>query len=210
MTDGFPEGIRIQTHIFATLLRVMSGFLLGAALAVPLGLLVGYVPVLDKMSRSIITFGRSIAAISVLPLFIAWFGIGEGSKIALIAFGAFWVSVTYTIAGVKFVDPILIRAAQPLDTPSARIFASVILPAALPRVFSGLKVALAVAFMVIVASEMIATVVGLGALVQEARTSFRTDITMVGMVVIGVMGFAASKCLDFLEYYLMPWWRHPQ
>ncbi len=205
ITDGFPEGIKIQAHIAATMSRVISGFALAALIGVPLGIAIGAVPVLDKLSASVIAFGRSIAAISVLPLFIAWFGIGEASKVALLFFGAFWVVLTYTVAGVKYVDPMLIRAALSVGTPQRRIFFRVILPAALPRVFAGLKVALGVAFLVIVAAEMIATVKGLGALIQEARTSFRTDITMVGMIVIGLLGYLLSRLLDWAEKRLMPW-----
>jgi ABC-type nitrate/sulfonate/bicarbonate transport system permease component len=202
---GYPDGIRIQTHVAVTLRRVLAGFAGSVAIGVPLGIVIGAVPVLDRLTRHIFTFGRSIAAISLLPLFIAWFGIGELSKIMLIGLGSFWVVVSYTVAGVKFVDPILIRAARSIDTPQRRIFSQVILPAALPRIFAGLKVALGVAFMIIVAAEMIATVQGLGALIQEARTSFRTDITMVGMLVIGAIGFALSQLLDWAERRLLPW-----
>ena len=203
--EGFPDGILIQVHILATLQRIIGGYLLGVGLAVPLGIMIGYVPILDRIFSNIITFGRSIAAISILPLFIAWFGIGEAAKIALIAFAVFWVAITYTIAGVKFVDPVLLRAAQSMDTPTLTIFRSVILPAALPRIFAGLKLSLGVAFIVIVASEMIATVEGLGALIQEARSSFRTDITMLGMLIIGALGYLMSLILDVIERRLMPW-----
>jgi len=202
---GFPDGILIYQHVAITLRRIVLGFLGAAAIGVPLGVVIGCVPILDKLTHPIITFGRSVAAISLLPLFIAWFGIGELSKVMLIGLGAFWVVLTYTIAGVKFVDPLLVRAASSMDTPPRRIFTSVMLPAALPRIFTGLKVALGVCFMIIVAAEMIATVEGLGALIKEARNSFRTDITMVGMLVIGLLGFAASKLLDVGERVLLPW-----
>jgi ABC-type nitrate/sulfonate/bicarbonate transport system permease component len=206
-SDGFPDGILVEVHILATLKRVVCGFLLAAGLGVPLGIIIGYMPALDRIFSNIITFGRSIAAISILPLFIAWFGIGEASKIALITFAAFWVSITYTIAGVKFVDPVLLRAARSMDCSTSTIFWSVILPAALPRIFAGLKLSLGVAFLVIVASEMIATVEGLGALIQEARTSFRTDITMLGMLIIGVLGYGLACLLDVAEHRLMPWYK---
>lgn len=205
LQSGFPDGITLTTHVLMTLQRIVLGFLIAAALAVPAGIVIGYFEILSKMTSGIITFGRSIAAISVLPLFIAWFGIGEAAKVALIALGAFWVIVTYTIAGVRFVDPLLLRVARSLDTPGPVIFARVILPAALPRIFTGLKVALSVAFMIIVAAEMIATVTGLGAMITEARTSFRTDITMVGMLAIGLLGWLVSRLLDGLEQVLLPW-----
>lgn len=207
LTEGFPDGITIQGHIAATLSRVLAGFTIAAVSAIPLGIAVGYVPILDLIFGNIITFGRSIAAISVLPLFVAWFGIGEVSKILLIAFATFWVIITYTIASVKFVDPMLIRAALSMDADAGTVFRSVVLPAALPRIFTGLKVGLAIAFLVIAAAEMIATVKGLGALIQEARTSFRTDITMVGMLAIGILGYVTSKGLEMIEGRLMPWRR---
>ena len=202
---GFPEGVRIARHVAVTLQRIALGFVGAALVGVPLGILIGYVPILDKLTHPIITFGRSVAAISLLPLFIAWFGIGELSKVMLIGLGTLWVVLTYTIAGVKYVDPILIRAARSMDVSVRDLFYRVILPAALPRIFTGLRVALGVSFMIIVAAEMIATVEGLGALIKEARNAFRTDITMVGMLVIGSLGYAAGRLLELLEARLLPW-----
>jgi ABC-type nitrate/sulfonate/bicarbonate transport system permease component len=203
--QGFPSGIILPLHILITLWRVVLGFLLAAVTAIPLGLLIGRTPLLDKLSASVITFGRSLAAISLLPLFIAWFGIGEFSKIMLIALGTFWVMITYTIASVKLIDPVLIRAAQSMDTPQRALFVSVILPASLPRIFTGLRVSLAVAFYIIVAAEMIATVEGVGTLIMEGRNAYRTDVTMVGMIVIGLLGWAFVKLLAWMELRIAPW-----
>lgn len=205
LTEGFPTGTKLSVHLAASLSRIAVGYLIATALAIPLGILIGWSRSLDALTHWLFTFGRSIAAISILPLFIAWFGIGEESKVAVIAFGCFWITITHTIAGVKLVDPAVIRAARALDTSTRRLFFAVIFPASLPRVFSGLKISLGVAFMVIVAAEMIATERGMGSLVQEARTYFRTEITMVGMLVIGAIGFLASKGLDILENRLLPW-----
>ena len=202
---GFPDGILVWKHIWVSAGRIIAGFAGAVVVGVPLGVLLGTIPILDRLTHPIITFGRSVAAISLLPLFIAWFGIGELSKIMLIGLGALWVVLTYTVAGVKLVDPQLVRAAQSMDTPPAGILFEVVLPAALPRIFTGLKLALAVAFMIIVAAEMIATVEGLGALIKEARNAFRTDITIVGMVIVGLLGFLAARLLDHLEARLLPW-----
>lgn len=204
-TRGFPDGVLIHNHVAVTLKRIFVGFLGAAVVGVPMGIVVGYLPLLEKLFHPVVTFGRSIAAISLLPLFIAWFGIGELSKMMLIGIASFWVVLTYTISSVKYVDPLLLRAARSMDTPATEIFLHVVLPAALPRVFTGLRVALGVAFMVIVAAEMIATVEGLGALIKEARNSFRTDITIVGMIVIGFLGFITSSLLEELEKHLLPY-----
>jgi len=203
--EGFPEGIRIGTHMVVTLGRIAQGYLLALGVAIPLGILIGWVPVLDTLTLPLITFARSVATLSLLPLVIVWFGAGELSKVLLIAYGCFWVMLTNVIASVKYIDPLLIRAARTLETDGLGIFRRVVLPAALPRMFAGARVALGVGFMVIVGAEMIGTIRGLGALIMEARTYYRSDISVVGMVVIGLFGFAISVGLERLERILLPW-----
>jgi ABC-type nitrate/sulfonate/bicarbonate transport system permease component len=195
------------THIGVTLTRIAQGYALALALAVPVGLVIGSVPALDRLALPVVTFCRSVATLSLLPLAIVWFGVGELSKVLLIAYACFWVMVTNVIAGVKYVDPMLVRAARTLDTSPIGIFLRVALPAALPRTFAGMRVALGVGFMTIVGVEMIGTIQGLGALILEARTFFRSDVTLVGMAVIGVFGFALSVVLERLERGLLPWQR---
>jgi ABC-type nitrate/sulfonate/bicarbonate transport system permease component len=204
---GFPQGVRMGTHIGVTLGRIAQGYLLALALAVPVGLVIGSVPALDRLTLPVVTFCRSVATLSLLPLAIVWFGVGELSKVLLIAYACFWVMVTNVIAGVKYVDPLLVRAARSLDTPPLGIFLRVALPAALPRTFAGMRVALGVGFMTIVGVEMIGTIQGLGALILEARTFFRSDVTLVGMAVIGLFGFVLSLVLERLERVLLPWQR---
>jgi len=204
---GFPEGVRIGTHMLITVWRITQGYLLAVSLAIPLGIIIGWFSVLDRLTLPLITFARSVATLSLLPLVVVWFGVGELSKVLLIAYGCFWVMLTNVIAGVKYIDPILIRAARTLDTSPAGIFLRVVLPAALPRMFAGMRVALGVGFMVIVGAEMIGTIQGLGALIMEARTYYRSDISVVGMVAIGLFGFAVSVGLERLERILLPWYR---
>lgn len=205
--EGFPQGIGIGTHVGVTLARIAQGYALAAALAVPIGILIGSFAVLDRLTLPLITFARSVATLSLLPLAIVWFGVGELSKVLLIAYGCFWVMLTNVIAGVKYVDPLLVRAAQTLETGRVGIFVRVVLPAALPRMFAGLRVALGVGFMVIVGVEMVGTIKGLGSLIMEARTYFRSDVALVGMTVIGLFGFGASAGLARLEQWLLPWHR---
>jgi ABC-type nitrate/sulfonate/bicarbonate transport system permease component len=204
---GFPQGVWMGTHIGVTLGRIAQGYALALALAVPAGLVIGSVPALDKLALPVVTFGRSVATLSLLPLAIVWFGVGELSKVLLIAYACFWVMVTNVIAGVKYVDPLLVRAARSLDTPPLGVFLRVRLPAALPRTFAGMRVALGVGFMTIVGVEMIGTIQGLGALILEARTFFRSDVTLVGMAVIGLFGSVLSLALERLERVLLPWQR---
>ncbi|OUR77321.1 hypothetical protein A9Q83_11505 [Alphaproteobacteria bacterium 46_93_T64] len=204
-TSGFPIEQTVDIHIGWTLWRIVQGYVLGCLLAVPLGVVIGSYSLLDKLTAPIITFGRSVAALSLLPLVIFWFGTGEAPKIAIIAYGTFWAMIAHTIAGVKFVDPLLIRAARTLEADQKFIFLHVVIPAALPRIFVGARVALGVAFMVIVGAEMIGTIQGLGALINEARNFYRADITLIGMALIGLLGLGISGVLQLLERILLPW-----
>lgn len=202
---GFPRGVTVWHHISATVWRIVRGYSLAAAIAIPLGLVIGGNQLLDRAISPIVTFGRSIAIISLLPLFVAWFGVGEATRVLLIAYGCFWVILTNAIGGVKQVDIRLIQAGRLLGCNRQQLFARVILPAAIPRVFAGLKIALGVAFAVIVAVEMIGTIEGLGALIMESRTFYRSDAAIVGMFFIAMFGLGIATGLDRLEHLLLPW-----
>lgn len=203
--EGFPFGALLGEHALVTLGRIGAGYALALLIAVPLGLLIGVTPLLDHMTAPVVAFCRSVATLSLLPLALAWFGTGEAAKVFLIFYGCFWVMLANAIAAIKLVDPILLRAAASLDTPRRQMFVRVMLPAALPRLAAGARTALGMGFVVIVGAEMIGTTTGLGALIMEARTFYRTDITLVGMACIGAIGFAIAHGLSRLEAALMPW-----
>lgn len=202
---GFPTGVSLWTHTAVTIGRVLQGYVAAILLAVPLGLLIGASPVLDKLTAPLIVFCRSVATLSLLPLVIVWFGAGELTKVVLIGYGCFWTMLSNVIAGVRYVDPVLLKAARSFGLRGPELYREVVLPAALPRIFAGARMALGVGFMVIVGAEMIGTIRGLGALIMEARTFYRSEITIVGMLVIGVIGFLISSGLAGLERILMPW-----
>ncbi len=205
LTVGFPNNITVWVHIKATFLRIILGFLLACACAIPLGMLIGRVRVIERMVDPIVTFCRSIAVISLLPLAIAWFGVGELSRVLLIFYGCFWIILTNTIQGARYVDPVMIDAARALGCRGPGLFFQVIAPAALPRVFAGMKIAVGMAFMVIIAVEMIGTIEGLGALIQQARTFYNTSIAIDGMIFIALIGLGISYTLDRVERLLLPW-----
>jgi ABC-type nitrate/sulfonate/bicarbonate transport system permease component len=204
-TRGFPSGITAWGHTLVTLGRVAQGYLAALALAIPLGLLIGSFRMLDQLAAPLIVFGRSVATLSLLPLVIVWFGAGELTKVILIGYGCFWVMLSNVIAGVKYVDPVLLRAARSFGSRGLSLYREVVLPAAMPRIFAGARMALGVGFMVIVGAEMIGTIEGLGALIMEARTFYRGDITIAGMLIIGVIGFIISTGLARLERVMLPW-----
>lgn len=202
---GFPRGITTDVHLKATLQRILQGYSAAAVLAIPLGLFIGSSPYLDRASMPVITFARSVATISLLPLAVAWFGVGEFTRIFLIAYGCFWIILTNAVEAVKGVPRQYLFAAQSLGASPAQIFFRVMLPASLPRIFSGMRVALGMAFLVIIAAEMVGTITGLGALIMEARNFYRTDVTMVGMLFIAIIGFLLAHILGWLERILLPW-----
>lgn len=202
---GFPKGLTLWVHIQTTIVRIFQGYVAAVALAIPLGFAIGRVPLLEKLTNPLIVFGRSIATLSLLPLVIVWFGTGELSKVILIAYGCFWTMISNVIAGAKYVDKVLVDAARTFGVKGPALYFSVILPAALPRIFAGARMSLGVGFMVIVGAEMIGTIEGLGALIMEARTFYRSDVTIVGMLVIGVIGFLISSGLARVEKLLVPW-----
>ena len=205
MTVGYPAGITVWVHIRATVWRILLGYLLAATFAIPMGLVIGRSYFLDRASNSIITFARSVAVISLLPLAIAWFGVSEVSRVLLIAWGCYWAILTNTIQGVKQVDNNFINAGKMLGATRRQLFFRVILPATLPRIFAGMKIGLGVGFMVIVAVEMIGTIKGLGALIQQARFYYSSNIAIDGMIFIGLIGLLISVVLDRLEKILLPW-----
>ena len=205
MTVGYPIGITVWLHIKATVWRILQGYLLAAALAIPMGLIIGRSYLLERAANPVITFARSVAVISLLPLAIAWFGVGEISRVLLITYGCFWAILTNTIQGVKQVDINFINAGRMLGASRRQLFFRVILPATLPRIFAGMKIALGVGFMVIIAVEMIGTIQGLGALIQQARFYYSSDIAIDGMIFIGIFGLLISIVLDRLERIMLPW-----
>jgi len=205
MTVGYPIGITVWLHIKATVCRILQGYLLAAAFAIPMGLIIGRSYLLEQAANPVITFARSVATISLLPLAIAWFGVDELSRILLIAYGCYWAILTNTIQGVKQVDINFINAGRMLGASRRQLFFRVILPATLPRIFAGMKIALGVGFMVIIAVEMIGTIQGLGALIQQARFYYSSDIAIDGMIFIGIFGLLISIVLDRLEQIMLPW-----
>jgi ABC-type nitrate/sulfonate/bicarbonate transport system permease component len=134
-----------------------------------------------------------------------WFGIGELSKVFIIAYGAFFPILVNTMAGFREVDPVLIRAARTLGASRWQIFRDVVLRSALPSIVVGARLGMGLAFIVLVAAELIASSEGLGFLINDARYNFRTDRVFLGMLLIGVLGFVLNKLLIEIERRLLRW-----
>lgn len=197
----------LQTHILISLERVLKGFLIGAFGGVGIAMLVGRSQLVQNFLESILEMLRPIPPLAFLPLIVIWMGIGETSKIAFIAYTSFFPIFTTTVEGIKYVDPLLIRAAQSLGARERDVFRWVVLPAALPNIIVGLRLGFAISFFVIVAAEFIAADSGLGYLINDARTFFLVDRMLLGAVVIGFLGFFFNWLLKRLERILLPYRR---
>lgn len=192
---------------YASLYRVISGFLIGAALALPLGLLMGANERIYKLFNPLIQIIRPIPPIAFIPLSILWFGLGNPPAIFLIVIGAFFPILMNTIAGVRHVDGIYIRAARSLGANQATLFLRVMLPAATPYILTGARIGIGTAFIVVIVAEMIAVNNGLGYRILEAREFFWSDKIIAGMFSIGLLGLAIDSGMTRLNNYLLKWHR---
>jgi ABC-type nitrate/sulfonate/bicarbonate transport system permease component len=161
--------------------------------------------VLESLVDPMLELLRPIPPLAFLPMMVLWFGIGEASKISFIAYAAFFPIFTTTLEGIKYVDPLLLRAAESLGASRRDLFRYVVLPAATPSIITGLRLGFGLSFFVIVAAEFIAADAGLGYLINDARTFFLVSQMLLGAAVIGLIGFAFNRLLRLLEARLLRW-----
>ena len=191
----------------SSMARVLVGFLIGGGLGLILGLAMGASNLVFKLMNPLVQILRPIPPIAYIPLSILWFGLGNPPAYFLIALGAFFPVLINTIAGVRNVDSIYIRAAQNLGAGRMTMFLRVIIPAAMPYILTGVKVGLGVAFIVVIVAEMIAVNNGLGYRITEAREFFWSDKIIVGMFTIGVLGLILDILVSKLNNHLLRWHR---
>jgi NitT/TauT family transport system permease protein len=191
----------------ASLHRVVSGFLIGAGLALPLGLFMGASDNVYKLFNPLIQVLRPIPPIAFIPLAILWFGLGNPPAVFLITIGAFFPVLMNTIAGVRHVDAIYIRAAESLGANRRTLFLRVMLPASSPYILAGARIGMGTAFIVVIVAEMIAVNSGLGYRILEAREFFWSDKIIAGMFTIGLLGLAIDSGMSRLNSWLLKWHR---
>lgn len=195
----------LARHLEASLLRLGSGFVLGVLAGIAVGLTIGLVSLARSAGLPVIAALFPIPKIALLPLFIVWFGIGEASKIATIAFGAFFPVAVATYGGVDGVDRSLIRMAQSFGLPARSIVRKIVLPGALPAILSGLRIAASIAIILIVAAEMIGANEGIGAFILSAGNLMQTDQLVAGVLVLSALGLAVAGLIGAAERYLLRW-----
>lgn len=192
----------------ASVIRVTIGFLIAAAAAIPLGMLLGRSPRLAAYLMPLIDLVRPISVIAWIPLAILWFGLGDGSAWFIIFLGAFFPIFTNTYLGAQSVQKIHIQVSQCFGASRWLFIRQVLFPSALPYVVAGLRVGLGVGWMCVIAAELIAATSGLGYMIQMARTTIETEKVIAGMVVIGIIGFLMNAIMLWIERHLITWQQH--
>ena len=204
LVEGY-SGKTLWEHILASLLRTLTGLLAGIALGVPIGLLMGYSRFVNAALMPGFGFIRPIPPIAFIPLVILWFGIGELSKILLIFVASFNYTVLASAAGMRSVPEQLVRAGTNLGLTRWQLFTSVMLPAAMPHIFTGIKISIAVSWAVVVAAELIAAQAGLGYIIADAGTFFRTPEVLIGVFIIGAIGLLFEIAITAVERRVLHW-----
>lgn len=195
----------LQRDIFESLRRVFVALFVASVVAFPMGLLIGMSKSAAWLLEPIFGFFRPIPPLAWIPLSIVWFGISESQNIFIIFLGAFFPILVNTIQGVREVDQQLVRAAKTLGANRLAIALTVLLPAALPSMFVGFRVGVGIAWMALVAGELVAASSGLGFLISQGRMLFRPDFIIVGMVTIGMIGLILDGAVRLLQRSVMKW-----
>lgn len=201
--DAFSATLHL--HLLASASRVYGGFLLAAVVAVPLGLLIGRIELVRQLLDPFLQLMRPIPVTAWLPLSMILFGLGPKSAFFLVFLGAFYPILLNTVFGVKNVEPRLFEAASMLGCRGNAQFFRVVLPAALPSIFTGLRLGLGLAWFVIVVGEMTGVPQGLGAVIMDGRTLSRTELVICGMIVIGIAGFVSDRVVVMLMNRALRW-----
>jgi NitT/TauT family transport system permease protein len=196
-------------HIGASLLRVGIGFALAVAIAVPLGLWMGWVRGAYVTFNPLFQMLRPISPIAWIPIAILWFGVGDVSPIFLIFMASVFPMIVQTVEGVHTIEPRYLRAAANFGVARGTLFRQVVIPAVLPQVIVGMRIGLGVAWLVVVAAEMIALHSGLGYLIIDSRNAGnRYDLVVAGMIIIGLIGLLLDGLMRLLENMDTVRWRY--
>lgn len=199
------QNIPLLEHVGWSLWRVIAGFLLGSIVGIPLGYAMGLSGWARGWFDPIVEFMRPVPPLALIPLVIIWFGIGEQGKIVLLFLAALWVMIIAARAGVSGVNITKVHAAFSLGASKWQVLRYVIVPNSLPEIFTGARVAMGVCWGTVVAAELVAAEKGAGKMIVAASKFQSTDIVMMGIIIIGVIGFAIDILMRKAEGHLVPW-----
>ena len=204
LVELYNSGL-LWTHMGPSLSRLAIGSVLGVGAGVATGMMMGLFSYVRAGLLPLVAALFPVPKIALLPLFVIWFGIGEASKYALIAFGAFMPMVVAAYGAVDNVDRTLVRMGQSFGLSWWSIVRKIVLPGALPGIFSGLRISLAIAIILLVAAEMIGAEHGIGAYILEAGSLYDLERLFAGVVILSILGVIVSALVDFAERRLLKW-----
>ncbi|MCW2542341.1 MAG: NitT/TauT family transport system permease protein [Frankiales bacterium] len=199
------ENGQLTSDVKASLTRSVIGFGIAVLTAIPLGLLTGWYQPVESFLNPLLEVFRNTAALALLPVFTLLLGIGETSKIALVSYASFFPILLNTVLGVKTVDPLLVRAARTLGLSSPSLFVKVILPSAVPTIFTGIRMAATSSILVLIAAEMVGAKAGLGFEIVNAQSSFQIPDMYAAILATSILGVAVNYGFLRLERYFSRW-----
>ncbi|WP_068399899.1 ABC transporter permease [Kribbia dieselivorans] len=192
-------------HTSASLLRSGAGFALALVTAIPLGAAIAWYPVVHRLLNPVLELFRNTAALALLPVFVLVLGIGETSKVAIVMFACFFPILLSTISGVRSVDPLLLKSARVFGLSPIETFVKVVLPAAVPTIFTGIRIAGSAAILVLIAAEMIGATAGLGFLINYSQFNFLIPQMYAGILTTSLIGLGVNYGLVATEKHLSAW-----
>lgn len=202
------EGYRYFTlwqHIGYSVFRVLAGVFFGCLVGVPLGFAMGLSTKMRGIFDPVVEFMRPIPPLALIPLVVLWFGIGEKAKIILLFLTAVFIMTIAARSGVSSVKISKVYAAYSLGATKWQVLRYVILPNALPEIFTGLRTAMGVCWATVIAAELVAANVGIGFMIMVAANFLSSDLVVMGIIIIGVIGFGIEIAMRLLESKLIPW-----
>jgi NitT/TauT family transport system permease protein len=195
----------LQSHIAASLGRVMAGFTMGIAAAVILGFLIGWFRTIRMLMDPVINFFRALPPIALIPLMIIFFGIGETSKIIVLTYAAFFPALVVIYQSLVGLDPIYIRVGRTLGSTNMELFRRIILPQLVPHIITACRVSLGVCWATLVAAELIAAQKGIGAMMVEAQNFFQMPPLVLGIMLIGAISLIMDGVVRSIERRVTAW-----
>ncbi len=205
-TPIMGTNLNIIDNTLISIKRVLLGFLIAGIVAIPIGIFMGYFSTIRDLFDTFIELLRPIPPLAWVPLALAWFGIGENSMLFIIFIGAFFPVLINTIAGVRAVPKILIESAQTLGASQKDILMKIVIPASSPYILTGLRIGAGIAWMCVVAAEMLpGSSAGLGYLIMYSYQLSRMDIVVACMIIIGLIGLTLDRGLRYIEERFFKW-----
>ena len=196
---------QLWSNTSASLHRSIVGFALAVLIAVPLGVTIGWYRPVARALGPLLELFRNTAALALLPVFTLVLGIGETAKIALVIYACVWPILLNTVSAVQSVDPLLVKSARSLGLSPLRILAKVVLPASVPTIFTGIRLAGAFSILILIAAEMVGAKAGLGYLINYSQFNFQIADMYAGILTISILGLAVNAGLVALERRLTRW-----